>query len=201
MQDNTTAHTASHFMNEINQVFGDRVVSRVLWPPGSPDLNPCDFYLWGKQKDNVYVNNPHTLDELKDNIWFEISNITREEICRVAGNIFRRCEAYLQAEARHLEIVLQNKVGFVSGKPAGCFSVSGPPLYGKEAAAVSENNLHIKRTPRRRSCSGFQKPVTIYLTVEHKHNSSLPALFRVLITRIHPLKSFHSCENRQTSTP
>jgi hypothetical protein len=47
-------------MNEINQVFGDRVVSRGLWPPQSPDLNPCDFYLWGKLKDKVYVNNPHT---------------------------------------------------------------------------------------------------------------------------------------------
>jgi hypothetical protein len=70
MQDNTTAHTANHSMNEINQVFGDCVVSRGLWPPRSPDLNLCDFYLWGKLKDKVYVNNPHThtLDELKDNI-------------------------------------------------------------------------------------------------------------------------------------
>jgi hypothetical protein len=35
----------------------------------------------------------------------------------------------------------------VSGKLASSFSVSGPPLYGKEAAAVSETSLHIKRTP------------------------------------------------------
>jgi hypothetical protein len=28
MQDNTTAHSANHSMNEINQLFGDRVVSR-----------------------------------------------------------------------------------------------------------------------------------------------------------------------------
>jgi hypothetical protein len=97
MQDNATAHTANHSMNEINQVFGDRVVSRGLWPPQSPDLNPCDFYLWGKLKDKVYVNNPHTLDELKDNIRVEISHITREELRHVAGNIFRRCEACLQA--------------------------------------------------------------------------------------------------------
>jgi hypothetical protein len=37
-------------------------------------------------------------------------------------------------------------IGFVPGKSAGSFSVSGPPLYGKEAAAVAETNLHIKRT-------------------------------------------------------
>jgi hypothetical protein len=96
----------------------------------------------------IQQNNPHTLDELKDNIRVEISRITREELHCVAGNIFRRCEACLQAEGRHFDILLKDKVGFVSGKPAGSFSVSGPPLYGKEAAAVSETSLHIKRTPR-----------------------------------------------------
>jgi hypothetical protein len=130
MQDNATAHTASHSMNGINQVFDDRVVSRGLWPPRSPDLNSCYFFLWGRLKDKVYVKNPHTLDELKSSIRVEISHITREELRRVAGNIFRRCEACLQAEGRHFEILLQDKVGFVcfmSGKPAGSFSVSGPP--------------------------------------------------------------------------
>jgi hypothetical protein len=100
-------------MNEINQEFGDRVVSRGLWPPWSPDLNPCDFYLWGKLKDKVYVNNPHTPDELKDNILVEISHYTREKLRRVAGNIFRKCEACLQAEGRHFEILLWDEVGCV----------------------------------------------------------------------------------------
>jgi hypothetical protein len=127
-------------MNEINQVFGDRVVSRGLRPPRSSDLNPCDFYLWGKLKDKVYVNNPHTLDELKDNIRVEISDITREELRRVAGNIFSRCEACLQAEGRHFEILLQDTVGSVSGKPAGSFSVSIPaakrPLQCRKPASI-----------------------------------------------------------------
>jgi hypothetical protein len=35
----------------------------------------------------------------------------------------------------------------VSGKTAGSFSVSGLPLSGKEAAAVSKTSRHIKRTP------------------------------------------------------
>jgi len=25
------------------------------WPPRSPDATPCDFYLWGYVKDQVYV--------------------------------------------------------------------------------------------------------------------------------------------------
>jgi hypothetical protein len=46
-------------------VFEGKLISRRLWPKGSPDLNPCDFYLWGNLKNKVYSNNPHSLDELK----------------------------------------------------------------------------------------------------------------------------------------
>ena len=53
MQDNATAHTAHISMREIVDVFEDRIVSRGLWPPRSPDINPCDFYLWGKLKSVV----------------------------------------------------------------------------------------------------------------------------------------------------
>jgi hypothetical protein len=43
-----------------------------LWPARSPDLNPCDFYLWGTLKDAIYVNNSHSLGELKEYIRQEI---------------------------------------------------------------------------------------------------------------------------------
>jgi hypothetical protein len=44
----------------------ERTVSKGLWPPRSPDLSTCDFYLWGYMKGKVYETNPHTLDELKN---------------------------------------------------------------------------------------------------------------------------------------
>jgi hypothetical protein len=46
-QDNATAHTASAAMVAIREVFEDRIISRGLCPPRSPDLSFCDFYLWG----------------------------------------------------------------------------------------------------------------------------------------------------------
>jgi hypothetical protein len=46
-----------------------------LWPARSPDLNPCDFNLRGNIKDKVYSNNPHTLDELKQNTHETITSI------------------------------------------------------------------------------------------------------------------------------
>jgi hypothetical protein len=53
----------------------DRIISKGLWPPGSPDLNPCDFYLGGKFKSVVYANNLHDLEALKQNIRESIYNI------------------------------------------------------------------------------------------------------------------------------
>jgi hypothetical protein len=46
MQDGATAHTATYSKNVLNEVFEKRLISRGLWPARSPDLNPCDFYLW-----------------------------------------------------------------------------------------------------------------------------------------------------------
>jgi hypothetical protein len=49
-QDGAPAHTANNSMEPLNEIFGERVISRNLWPPRSPDLTPPDFYLWGAAK-------------------------------------------------------------------------------------------------------------------------------------------------------
>jgi inhibitor of nuclear factor kappa-B kinase subunit alpha len=106
MQDGATAHTATYCINVLNEVFANRLISRGLWPARSPDLNPCDFYLWGNLKDKVYSNNPHTLVELKQSIRDTISSIEVSELKLVSNNIFKRLEACLRAEGRHLELLL-----------------------------------------------------------------------------------------------
>jgi hypothetical protein len=40
-----TAHTANNSMKFLNEIFGESVICRNLWPPRSPDLTPSDFYL------------------------------------------------------------------------------------------------------------------------------------------------------------
>jgi hypothetical protein len=45
MQIDVTAHAANCSINILNMVFEDRLISRSLWSPVSPDLNPCDLYL------------------------------------------------------------------------------------------------------------------------------------------------------------
>jgi hypothetical protein len=66
-----------------------------LWPPRSPDLSPPDLYLWGLLKENVYKNNPHTLEELKQNVELYISNVTAETLHRVVSNMRKRMNAFI----------------------------------------------------------------------------------------------------------
>ena len=44
-QDGATSHTSHASMAEIQSFFGDRVISKGLWPPRSPDLMPPDHFL------------------------------------------------------------------------------------------------------------------------------------------------------------
>jgi hypothetical protein len=55
-------------LEALRKVSADRIISRGLWPPQAPDLTPCDFYLWESLKDKVYKTNPHSLEELRNNI-------------------------------------------------------------------------------------------------------------------------------------
>ena len=53
-QDGATSHTARVSKNILNDVFPNRVISRygaIPWPPRSPDLTPCDLFLWGVPKE------------------------------------------------------------------------------------------------------------------------------------------------------
>ena len=55
-QDGAPAHRLIEVRDRLNRVFGNnRVIGLghdVEWPPRSPDLTPCDFFLWG------YLNFP-----------------------------------------------------------------------------------------------------------------------------------------------
>jgi len=54
------------------------------WPPRSPDLTVCDFFLWGFVTDNVYVPPlPKTLPELRERINTAVGNITQDMLEKV----------------------------------------------------------------------------------------------------------------------
>jgi hypothetical protein len=85
---------------------GDRIISCGIWPARSPDLTPCDFFLWGCLKDKVYKSNLRTEEQLKENIRREIANIPSEQLQRVNQNLFRRCEECVRVEGQHFQHLL-----------------------------------------------------------------------------------------------
>ena len=66
------------FPGDLISCFGD-----MLWPPRSPDLSKCDFFLWGYLKSGVYTHKPRTLNDLKGAIRQEIRPIDRQLLARV----------------------------------------------------------------------------------------------------------------------
>ena len=78
MKNGTTCHTAEATLDVLHPIFQDLIISRradVVWPPGSCELIPLDYYLWGADKDKCYADKPETIDALKDNIREEIGEI------------------------------------------------------------------------------------------------------------------------------
>jgi hypothetical protein len=59
------------------------------WPPRSPDATPCDFFLWGYVKDQVYVpplpaNIPETITaNMLQTVWNELDY--RVDICIITN--------------------------------------------------------------------------------------------------------------------
>ncbi|GBL75795.1 hypothetical protein AVEN_267372-1 [Araneus ventricosus] len=64
----------------------DQVISRIFptaWPPGSLDLNTCDFscvWVWRFQKDRVYGESIRTLPEFIATITHHVAGIDRETL-------------------------------------------------------------------------------------------------------------------------
>ena len=108
-QDGTTSHTARQSMADVRELFGNRVISRfgdIPWPPRSPDLSVCDFFLWGYLKNLVYTTRPRTLDELKQRIQEEFRGIPAEMLQRAMGNLNGRLKECIRREGRHLQHII-----------------------------------------------------------------------------------------------
>jgi hypothetical protein len=63
-----------------NLIGRTELLARDVSPLRSLDINPSDFYLWGKLRTVVYANNPHDLRVLKQNICETIYNIQQCEL-------------------------------------------------------------------------------------------------------------------------
>jgi len=105
-QDGATAHTARTSMACLREAFPGRLISRygdLNWPARSPDLTPCDYFLWGYLKSRVYNDRPRTLEDLKNRIRAETANILVDMLERVGQNFRIRLNQCIDNGGHHLQ--------------------------------------------------------------------------------------------------
>jgi hypothetical protein len=111
MQDGAPPHIALPVKRLLTEHFGDtRVISRnfpTAWPPRSPDLNPCDFWLWGYLKDSVFSAPIANLAELKARITQRILTVTPETLRSVVEHAVTRLQLVAENGGQHIEHVLR----------------------------------------------------------------------------------------------
>jgi len=104
-QDGAPAHYALNVRAWLDSKFGNRWIGRrgpIEWPARSPDLTPCDFFLWGYLKDRVYSAKYRTIDELKVRIREACATVTPEMCQRVCDSVSQRCQACIDRAGHQL---------------------------------------------------------------------------------------------------
>ncbi|GBN00627.1 hypothetical protein AVEN_199877-1 [Araneus ventricosus] len=122
MQGGAPPHIATAVKQLLNLHFGnDRIISRhfpTAWPPRSPDLNPCDFWLWGYLKGCCVRGSDCELAELKNSITQHIHSITTETLRSVVENAVSRFQLIGENGGQHIEHFLSKSkptsFGFIS---------------------------------------------------------------------------------------
>ena len=100
-QDGAPPHYHLDVRAHLNAILPGRWIRRashndsllLLWPPRSPDLTPCDFFLWGYIKDHVYVPPmPRDLPKLRQRIIEAVAAIDRQMLQRVLRELDYRTD-------------------------------------------------------------------------------------------------------------
>jgi hypothetical protein len=91
-QDGVPAHFHLHVRHYLNANLPQQWIGRAAnvdlpllkWSPRLPDLTPCDFFLWGYVKDDVFVPPmPTDIEDLKWRITDAVAAVTCDMLWRV----------------------------------------------------------------------------------------------------------------------
>ena len=93
----------------VKRLLPHRLISRfgdIPWLPRSPDLTPCDFSLWSYLKSRVYVTNPTNLQELRNNIYHEIAELSPDTLMKVMKTTKKRALICQRKRGDHLKDII-----------------------------------------------------------------------------------------------
>lgn len=107
-QDGAPCHGTLEVRTRLRELFGNQVVAlnhTVEWPARSPDLTPCDFFLWGYIKSRVYQTPPADVFELRLRIVNEFNLLRNDpaKIRRSVRDMEKRANLCIQRNGGHVE--------------------------------------------------------------------------------------------------
>jgi len=73
------------------------------WPAGSPHLTPCDFFLWGWAKEEVYWAKPRTMEQLEDRIRNVITSVPHDSLQKTVDSIPSSLRKLVDAAGAYIE--------------------------------------------------------------------------------------------------
>lgn len=107
MQDGAPAHRTKRIIAMLKNEFPNKLIalgSDIPWPPRSPCLTPCDFFLWGFLKQIVYKKRFENLEELKEEITRSFEYISPEMLRRTFhDNLPKRIGTCVEMGGGHVE--------------------------------------------------------------------------------------------------
>ena len=97
--DNAPVHTAL----SIQQFLAKKQVTTLRHPPYSPDLAPCDFFLFQKFKSTLKETHFDDLENIKTNVTRPLKSVQKEEFssCMVAWR--KRMERCIETQRNYFE--------------------------------------------------------------------------------------------------
>lgn len=109
-QDGAPAHSVLAVTEYLNAHY-DTWIGRngtILWPPNSPDLTPCDTFLWGYLKYKVYIDRPENIEGIQMKIEEEINllNNKPEILRKTLENLKKRYQLCVAVNGGHFEHLL-----------------------------------------------------------------------------------------------
>ena len=103
LQDGAPSHTSNQVQEWLSTKFGTKFINKNQWPAHSPDLNPCDFFLWGYLKSRVYNPMPKDLADLKSNLDREVKKLNKKILKSAFLNFKKRLSLVISANGGHFE--------------------------------------------------------------------------------------------------
>ena len=105
-QDGAPAHRRIIVRDRLQELFRNRVIAFGQpreWPPRSPDLPPCDFFLWGYLKSRVYQTPPQNLENIRNRITAEVHSLPRDMVRRAVLNMEIRARLCIERNGAHIK--------------------------------------------------------------------------------------------------